>query len=289
MDAARQPCGPALTQGGGPRYARLRSPPRRGLEPRLLHTNSGVCSVSELDWLEREERYKTRISRTLVLTSIAAVLFFGSGFYILHRQRQAREVARQEASMAAALAERQRQLDEIAADSTAAAQRLIDFNEQYKAEVLEGAQVVLVPVPSGANLTRFLQNAWLDYARIVEPEITEDDAREWYHSHYVDVMNMAWYNSAGHLAWEGDLRPKSVLFPELRQRSTEMDFLKPSFTQVVRGQHEAGLRVEEAPEEGVMAMDEMNRATPEGGNTPSEGETPAPEQPPAEPPTPPNP
>jgi len=243
--------------------------------------------VSELDWLEREERYKTRISRTLVLTTIAAVLFFGSGFYILHRQRQAREVAQQEAATAAAQAERQRQLDEIAADSTAAAQRLIDFDEKYKAEVLEGAQVVLVPVPRGANLTSFLQKVWLDYARIVKPEITDDEGRLWYRSHYVDVMNMAWYNSAGHLAWEGDLRPQSILLPELRQKSTEMEFLKPSFTQVVRGQHEAGLRVEETPEEGVMAMDEMDGAAPGSESPPAEGETPAPEQ--AQPPTPPNP
>jgi len=72
----------------GHRYARRRSPPRRGLEPRLLHTISGVCSVSELDWLEREEGYKSRISSTLVLTTVAAVLFFGTGFYLLHRQRQ---------------------------------------------------------------------------------------------------------------------------------------------------------------------------------------------------------
>lgn len=221
--------------------------------------------MSELDWLEREERYKTRISRTLVLTSLAAILFFGTGFYLLHRQRQTSERAQEEAAAAAILAERSRLQQEYAADSTATIQRLITFNEQYGAESLEGAPVVLVPVPRGANLTRFLQRAWLDYAHIVDPDLTEDEARQWYRSHYVDVMNMAWYNSAGHLSWEGEERPTAILLPDLRQKGKDLEFQKPSFTQVVRGQHEAGLRIEEMPEEGaemgLSAPDSLGAAT----------------------------
>jgi hypothetical protein len=247
--------------------------------------------VSELDWLEREERYKSRISRTLMVTTIVAVLFFGTGFYFLHRQRQANERSREAAALAEAQAKRQQYLAGIAADSTAAAERLTAFNEQYGAQSLEGAPVVLVPVPRGANLTRFLQKTWLDYSRVVDPELSEDEARQWYRSHYVDVMNMAWYNSAGQLVWEGEERPTSILLPELRQRNTELEFLKPNFTQVVRGQHEAGLRIEEeVSEEGAMAMDELQQAPGETQDSPPEGE-PSSEEPATEEPaqTPPNP
>ena len=210
--------------------------------------------MSELDWIEREERYKTRVTRSLVITTFLAVLFFGTGFYLLNRQEKAHQRATEAATAAAAAAEAKRLNDAFVADSTAAAARLATFKEKYAAQPLEGAPVLVLPLPRGTSLTRFLETAWSEYARVADPEVDMEHTRERFTTHFVDVMNRAWYTPAGALAWEGDMQPTAILLPDLKQKGKELEFERPSFAQIVRGQESAGIRaIEELPADAAMA------------------------------------
>lgn len=210
--------------------------------------------MSELDWIEREERYKTRMTRSLVITTLLAVLFFGTGFYLLNRQEKTHRQAAEAAAAAATAAEAKRVNDAFVADSTAAATRLAAFKEKYGVQPLEGAPVLVVPLPRGTSLTRFLETTWAEYAHVADPEVDAEHTRERFKTHFVDVMNRAWYTPAGALAWEGDMAPTAILLPDLKQKGKELAFDRPSFAQIVRGQEAAGMRViEELPADAAAA------------------------------------
>lgn len=210
--------------------------------------------MSELDWIEREERYKSRMTRSLVITTLLTVLFFGTGYWLLDRQEKARDKAATAAEAAAAAAEVKRQNEAFTADSTAAAARLAAFKEKYAAQALEGAPILLVPLPRGTGLVRFLESTWAEYARVVDPEVDEEHIRERFAVQYVDVMNRAWYTSSGSLAWEGDMQPTAILLPDIKQKAKDLQFERPSFAQIVRGQEAAGVRaIEEAPADAAAA------------------------------------
>ncbi len=204
--------------------------------------------MSELDWMEREERYRTRLTRMLVLLSLLAAAFFGTGFWLLDRQKKATELAEAEAAQAALVAEAAAARAAYSADSTAAVQRLTDFQSNYTIEVLEGAPVLMAKIPRGRGVTGFLESVWSEYVRAVEPNADDERKRLLFRVHYVDVMNRAWYNSRGRLSWEGDNPPTHVLLPDTRQRGKDFEFEKPSFAQIVRGQEAAGIRIIEEQE-----------------------------------------
>ena len=210
--------------------------------------------MSELDWIEREERYKSRMTRSLLLTTFAAVLFFGTGFYLLDRQEKRQKKAAETAAAAATAAEAKRINDAFTADSTAAAARLAAFKEKHAVTTLEGAPVLVVPIPRGASLTRFLESTWAEYALVADPAVDAQHTRERFTTHFVDVMNRAWYTSAGTLAWEGDMQPTAILLPDLKQKGKDLEFERPSFAQIVRGQEAAGIRaIEEMPADAMAA------------------------------------
>ena len=199
--------------------------------------------MSELEWMEREERYRTRLTRALVLMSLLAAAFFGTGFWFLDRQQKATELAEAEAAQAALLAEAAAARAAYSADSAATMQRITDFRAAHPHRNLEGAPVVLVEIPRGRNVTGFLSATWDEYVLAVEPHADADRKRLLFKLYYVDVMNRAWYNSRGNLVWEGENRPTAILLPSTRQRGKDVEFEKPSFAQIVRGQEAAGIRI----------------------------------------------
>ncbi|HZM16229.1 MAG TPA: ribosomal protein L7/L12 [Candidatus Krumholzibacteria bacterium] len=210
--------------------------------------------MPELDWIEREERYRTRITRALIIISILAVAFFGTGFWLLGRQQKARAKAAVEASTAAAVAAVKHQAEEYTADSTAAATRFTAFKEKYGAQPLEGAPMLMVPLPRGSGFTHFLETTWEEYARVVDPAVEAANIRERFRIYYVDAMNRAWFTPAGSLAWEGDAHPTAILLPDIKQRGKMLEFEKPSFAQIVRGQEAAGVRMVEAVSAGAESL-----------------------------------
>lgn len=210
--------------------------------------------MSELEWMAREERYRTRLTRMLVLMSLVAAVFFGSGFWILNQQQKRTEEAETAAAEAALLAEAAAARAAYAADSTAAAQRVNDFLAAHSVEELEGAPILVVKIPRGRGVASFLAEAWDDWARAAEPNADDARVRLLFKRHYVDVMNQTWYNSRGRLVWEGINPPSAILLPALRQRGKDLEFERTTFAQIVRGQETAGIRVieeEELLEEGL--------------------------------------
>jgi hypothetical protein len=229
--------------------------------------------------MEREERYKSGVVRTLVVIGMVSVLFFGAGFWVLHRQQQATERAEAEAEQAALLAEAARLRAEYAADSTAAAGRLADFRHNYEVEELEGAPIFLVPIPGNKSVQRFIDQVWSDYMRVMDPDVSDEAIRHGFDLRYINIMNRATYNSRGRIVWNGEMRPTAVVLPSMKQRGTELDFEKPSFAQIIRGQESAGVRIIEEEE---MLEEPAEGAPAISQNMPDAGESEAVEEPPAE-------
>jgi hypothetical protein len=224
--------------------------------------------MSELDWLQREERYRSRFGRTLVVTALLAGVFLGVGTWKLQGRQKAAEQAaaqaRESALRDAALKERAA----FVADSTAAATRLAAFREKYGAQALEGAPILTVPLPHNASVPRFLQEVWEAYTHAVDPTLTPEQQREEFGEHYVDIMNLAYYNSAGQIVWQGEMHPQALLVPSVRQRGKDMEWDKPSFPQIVRGQETAGLRAA-SPDAGSAVVGEVPAGADSSGTVPS--------------------
>jgi len=219
----------------------------------------------EVDILEREESYKRRINRMLTLIGIVALAAVIGGFYLLHRQ----EVATREAEAAA---EQMRLQAEIAArravysaDSASAFNRLAAFMDKYKAEKAQGAALFLIDLPSNRSVPNFLEEVWDDYAKTVDPKITEEGKRDLFRQKYIDAMNLTWYNSKGQMVYEGEHRPNAILVPELKFKVTEVEMLQTTFPQVARAQVDAGLKMseEEMEEETVPAATDSSAAASE--------------------------
>jgi len=207
--------------------------------------------VPELDSIEREERYKSRVTRTLLLTTLLVVLFFGGGYWLTARRQKETAAARAVAETARIEGERLALIRQFSADSAAAAARVTAFNEKYAATDMDGGPIVLVKLQHGANVPRTLERVWAEYVRVVAPAIDSLETREWFRAYYVDAMNRTWYNSAGTLSWEGETQPTAILLPDTKQKGKELQFETPSFAQIVRGQEAAGIRAIEAlPAEG---------------------------------------
>lgn len=210
----------------------------------------------EVDILEREERYRSRVKRTVVILAVLVGSGLATGLWVRHREAVAARKAAAEAETAAQLAELERLQAAFTADSTAVANRLQDFRIHYEAVSEPGNPVMSVPLPSREPVLGFIRTVWNDYAATIKPDATEEEKRSWFNRYYVDVMNRCWYNSAGTLVWQGEQRPFAVLLPELRQRGLEVEVQKATFPQIVRAQESAGIRVLE-PEEMPAGADSV--------------------------------
>ena len=233
----------------------------------------------ELDWLEREERYRRRVVRLMWIFVILAggLLIWSAVSHSRTQKRNAR--AATAAAEAALLAEEKRVRDAFSADSLAAATRLVRFQDKYKPAPVENSPVLAVTVPVGMPVRSFLEQVWSDYARVVEPQATAVRESEMFRQYYLDIMN------------DGPLRPKAILLPPLKQDKTNIVVDRPTFPEMTRAQVAVGYR--EPPPEPAADSLAAAAAAAGGGATPgatgaeavpAQGETtpPAESTPPAE-------
>lgn len=212
----------------------------------------------ELDWLEREERYRQRVTRLLTVAVILVAALLGTGFYLRSRHVKSMREAAARAAQEQQRERVRRQREQFAADSTAAADRYKSFKEDYRTEPLEGLPLLAVPLPSGQPVRSFLERAWADYVQVIDPNATSDESITWFRQNYTDVMN------------DGPLRGRAILLPKLEQKGTMLEIEKSTFTQITRAQIEVGMREEiEAPTDslgldatGSMAAGSETTGTP---------------------------
>jgi hypothetical protein len=214
--------------------------------------------VAELDWMEREERYRKRVTRLLLGAGVVTAVVLGVLIHAASTREKATRKATAEAAQAARLADAKRQRDAFVADSSAAANRFTDFQHRHTAEPLSGTPFLQVPLPHGAAVSNFVNQIWPEYARIVDPKATDAQMRDWYKGNFIDVMT------------EGPLRPKAILLPEIEQRGLEMSFVKVNFTQIVAAQQMTGMR--EAAESAADSARALG-VPPIGGTPASAGDT----------------
>jgi hypothetical protein len=115
--------------------------------------------------------------------------------------------------------------------------------------------------------------------RVMDPDVSDEAIRHGFDLRYINIMNRATYNSRGRIVWNGEMRPTAVVLPSMKQRGTELDFEKPSFAQIIRGQESAGVRIIEEEE---MLEEPAEGAPAISQNMPDAGESEAVEEPPAE-------
>jgi hypothetical protein len=211
----------------------------------------------ELDWLEREERYRRRVVRLIwIFLILAGGLLSWS---VVSHSRAEKRAAKQTAAAAEAarLAEEKRARDAVTSDSTAAANRLARFMEKYKVAPIENTPLLQVPLPAGVPVHAFVETVWTEYARVLDPLTTAEQTSLLFREHYVDVMN------------DGPLRPSAILLPPMKQQKTTLSIDKVSFPAITRGQVTVGWR-EPLPE---PAADSLKAAA--AGQPAAPGEQPA--------------
>jgi len=218
----------------------------------------------EVDILEREENYKRRINRMVTLIAVAVLLAVGGGYYAL--SLQSKNLAKAEATAAAMKqqAEYAALRATYSADSASAHTRFSEFVEKYKAEKAQGASIFLINLPSNTSVASFVGQVWDDYANVVQPGISQAEKIDMFRRHYVDAMNLTWYNSSGSLDWRGEHRPKAILVPELKFKLTDVEMLKTTFPQVARAQADAGIKVIEEDLEDEMTPVDADSLISEG-------------------------
>src|SRR5438105_1790410 len=143
----------------------------------------------ELEWMEREERYRQRVARLLVGLSVVVFAALGTTLYLHGRHESATKRAEARAADEARLAEMKHERDAFTADSAAAANRLAQFLRSYQARPLAGIPLLQVPLPRGMAPAPFVDKLWREYAHVVDPNVDDEQQRSWYSQYYVDIMN----------------------------------------------------------------------------------------------------
>jgi hypothetical protein len=189
----------------------------------------------EIDWLEREERYRRRILRLMTGAAVLVGVLLAIFAYTGSRREKKARVAAAQAAAEAREAEAQRRRDAFVADSSAVANRIAAFNNTYKPAQIEALPLVEIPLPSGQPRPAFVRRLWSEYVRVLDPQASAEQEAELYKQYYVELMN------------DGPLRGRSILLPTLKQDGTKVSMEKPSFTDITRGQIVVGMR--EAPPE----------------------------------------
>ena len=210
----------------------------------------------ELDWLEREERYRQRVTRLLTVFVIVVGALVGTGAYLRSKHsKEAREAAARAAEQQRLDAER-RQREQFTADSSAVADRYAGFIQAYQAEPLEGLPFLAIPLPAGQPARPYVERLWTEYVRVIDPAATSSQEIAWYRQNFIGVLN------------DGPLRGRAVLLPVLDQRGTTLEIHKTSFTQITKGQVEVGMR-EPIPEAVADSLGLVpgGEAAPPGGET----------------------
>jgi hypothetical protein len=184
----------------------------------------------ELDWLEREERYRRRVLRMMVIAVVlvgGVILAFA---YTRGRALKQQRAAAAQQAMAKREADAQARRAQFVADSTATANRLAEFMRVHGASPLLDLPILMIPLPPGVSADALARRVWTEYARVADPSVSAATESDWYRLYYVDLMN------------SGPLRGRGILLPAMRQDNTTLVIRKPSFTDITRAQIEVGMR-----------------------------------------------
>jgi len=184
----------------------------------------------ELDWLEREERYRRRVLRMLIVAVVVVGAFAGTAGFLRARAIAESKVATTRRAEAERAAAKKRQRDAFVADSSATTNRYTEFNRLHGATPIEGVPLLSIPLPPGASVPALVQRLWTEYARVADPQVSARQESDWFRQFYVDVMN------------DGPLRGRAVLLPSMKQDGTKFTIQKPSFFDITHAQIEIGMR-----------------------------------------------
>lgn len=211
---------------------------------------------TELDWLEREERYRRRVTRLIMISLLLTAAIVGAAFWLQTRRMKATRLASERATAEQIAAAAKQRRDLYAAESTATANRWASFVNQYGVQPIEGVPLLQLPLPGGVSATEYARRAWADYVLAIDPRTTPEQREQWYRQYYIEVMN------------DGPLRPSAILLPAAVQDSLTMRIERPSFTEIAASQVHVGMR--EPPAEPAPSLEGLPQAmTPEGGMPPS--------------------
>lgn len=226
----------------------------------------------ELDWLEREERYRRRLVRLLVV----AVTLVGVSVLVFAMMRgraaKAALMAEGQRRVAARDAEMLARKQQFTADSSATANRLAEFIRVHGASPMADLPILMVPLPPGVAAPALAQRVWTEYARVADPTVSAAVESDWYRLYYVDVMN------------EGPLRGRAVLLPAMRQSGTTLQILKPSFSDITQAQVAVGMRDEIVPAEFDSSLF-WTRPSTDSSTDPTSAPTATPDPAPVAPPS----
>ncbi len=184
----------------------------------------------ELDWLEREERYRRRVLRMLIVGVVIVGAFAGTAGFMRAKAIAESKVAATRRADAERAAAKQRERDAFVADSSAAANRYAEFSRLHGATPIAGVHLLAVPLPPGASVPALVERLWTEYARVADPQVSASQASEWFRQFYVDVMN------------DGPLRGRAVLLPSMQQNGTKFIIEKSPFSEITHAQIEIGMR-----------------------------------------------
>ena len=192
----------------------------------------------ELDWLEREERYRRRVNRLMTVFVILVAVLVGTGAYLRSKHSKESREAAARAAEQQRLAEARRQREQFTAVSTAAAERYASFKEAQQATPLEELPFLQIPLPPGQPVRPFVERLWTEYVRVVDPQATSEQEITWGRQNFIELLN------------DGPLRGRAVLLPILEQSGTKLEIHSTSFSLITKAQVAVGMR--EPPEEAPV-------------------------------------
>lgn len=216
----------------------------------------------ELDWLEREERYRRRVVRLMGGALLVVGIVIGVAAYMGSKRDKASRAASAQAAATAREAAAKAKRDAFVADSSAAANRYAGFLQRYGAVQVETLPLLEIPLARGRPSQPFVRQLWSEYVRVLDPKAGSQEEAEWYRQYYVDLMN------------DGPLRGRAVLLPSSKLDVTRLVMQKPNFTDITRAQIVVGMR-EEAPADTTLTAGGVV-PPPTGGGTPATLPEPAP-------------
>lgn len=184
----------------------------------------------ELDWLEREERYRRRVLRMLVTALVLVGLVVAVAAVLRTRAVNTAKIEATKRAEEQREAAKKAVRDAFVADSSATANRYAEFLRVHGATPIADLPLIAVPLPPGATIPALVARLWTEYARVADPQVTAAQEGEWFRQHYIQVMN------------DGPLRGRAVLLPAMKQTDTKLTILKASFSDITRGQIEIGMR-----------------------------------------------
>src|SRR5262249_2863155 len=233
--------------------------------PLLWSHRFGAFMGLELDWLEREERYRRRVLRMLIAGIVIVGGAAGTIGFLRARTAADAKLAAAKRDADARDAAKKAQRDAWVADSTATANRYAEFLRVHAAKPIASSPLLTIPLPAGAAVPALVQRLWTEYARVADPQVSAEQESEGFRPFYIQLLN------------DGPLRGRGVLLPAMKQDGTKATIQKASFLDITHAQIEIGMR--EMPKDAIaesLAVQNAAQAAAAAANAAASTTPPAP-------------